>query len=165
MEKRPQLEFKLSGVNLFVERAGWFTLVLLWFVTVAGYFNMPNSIPTHFNGSGAADGFGEKSSILIVPVIASILFAAITVLAKFPHTYNYLVTITKENADLQYRIATLMLRYLRLAFVLVFTAIVLLTFLTTKGLSNGVGSWFLPTTLGLIFVPMFFFILKSVRSK
>lgn len=165
MEKTPQVHFKSTGVNLFIERAGWFTLVFLWILTVAGYFTMPDTIPTHFDGAGLADRFGEKSTIVFVPAIASILFAALTVLTKFPHKYNYVVIITKENAEIQYRIAALMLCYLRLSIVLIFNVIVLLTILTAKGVSNGLGSWFLPITVGFIFTPMLFLIVKSIRSK
>ncbi len=33
---------------------------------------MPDLIPTHFNAAGAIDGWGDKSSVLILPVIGAL---------------------------------------------------------------------------------------------
>jgi hypothetical protein len=34
-----------------------------------------------------------------------------------------------------------------------------------KGQGNGLGAWFLPLTLGLIYIPIIYFVVKSYRRK
>ncbi|TVQ78909.1 MAG: hypothetical protein EA358_04450 [Flavobacteriales bacterium] len=47
---------------------------------------------------------------------------------------------------------------------LVFGSIVYQTIRTTIGKTDGIGGWFLPLALGLIFLPLTFFVVKSFRQ-
>jgi len=82
-----------------------------------------------------------------------------------PHVFNYLVKITPENALGQYTIATKMMRFLKLAIVLIFGFITLEIIQSSTGDSSGRSGWFLPLTLGMILIPIVFFALKSLKLK
>ena len=58
-----------------------------------------------------------------------------------------------------------MLRYLKLVLVLVFGGIAFKTIQTATGESSGLGAWFLPLTAGLIFIPLIYFVIKSIKEK
>ena len=125
--------------------------------------NLPVSIPIHYNLEGQADGFGEKFNIFTLPVISTLMFIGLSLLNNYPHIFNYQIEITEENATDQYAIATRMLRYLKLIIVVVFGLISYKTIESSENQSDGIGIWFLPLILGLIFIPIAYFIKKSSK--
>jgi len=125
---------------------------------------MPDTIPTHFNSLGKPDNYGGKSSIFLLPILATAIYAAITWLNKHPHIMNYPMKITAENALEMYAGATLMLRFLKLAILIVFTMIIMFTYLVSVELIKNIGSWFLPLVLSIIFVPTIIFLIKSFKN-
>ncbi len=163
METRPRLHISLTPADKAVETLGWIFLAILWGITLFSYFAMPETVPIHFNASGEADNYGNKATLLILPIIGTVLFVGMTKLNKYPHIFNYLTEINEANALKQYTNATRMIRYLKLAIAIIFTAIILMMYLNVSGKADGLGTWFLPVMLGLIFIPMTYFLIKSLR--
>jgi len=159
-EERPKLKVQLSPTDHVFELLGWGVLLALWVWTGTSYSSLPDTIPTHFNAAGEADGFGTKASIVGLPIIATLLHIGLTLLNRVPHIFNFPTPITQENALRQYTNATRMIRYLKLILVLVFAGI---SFQTSIG--EGLGVWFLPLTLVLIFMPLLYFMIKSFQTK
>jgi len=164
MSKRPRIKLKLTFADKAIEVLGFIALAFLWVLTLSIYKDLPDTIPIHFNGSGTADDYGSKSSILALPIIATILFSGLTFLNKFPHIFNYSTEITLENAEKQYRNATRLLRFLKTVVVIVFTIIVYQTQQVVAGYSEGLGQWFLPLFLGLTFIPILLYLIQNFKS-
>lgn len=164
-EERPKLKIQLSPMDQVLELLGWGVLLALWVWTGTSYSSLPDSIPTHFNAAGEADGFGRKASIVGLPVIATLLHIGLTFLNRFPHIFNFPTPVTQDNALRQYTNATRMIRYLKLILVLVFAGISFQTIQQANGKADGLGSWFLPLTLALIFMPLIYFVIKSFQTK
>lgn len=162
---RPKIKLIPTTADKLVDILGWLILLALWGWTITHYSSLPETIPTHFNAAGKADGFGSKVSIIALPVIASVLFIGLTVLNRYPHSFNYPTAITQDNAFRQYTLATRMLRYLKLVLVLVFGGIEFMTIQNATGKTAGLGVWFLPLTLVLIFLPLIYFLIKSVQKN
>jgi uncharacterized membrane protein len=80
MEERPKIKLELTTADKIFESVGWFLIIAFWGFTITNYSNLPNTIPTHYNGAGQADGFGAKATILTLPLVATILFIGLTVL-------------------------------------------------------------------------------------
>ncbi len=137
--ERPKTTPIPTSTDKLVEALGWLILLVLWGWTINHYSALPETIPTHFNAAGEADGFGSKASIIGLPVIASLLFIGLTVLNRYPQSFNYPTTITKDNALRQYTLATRMLRYLKLVLVLVFGGIEVMTIQNATGKGAGLG--------------------------
>jgi uncharacterized membrane protein len=165
MEERPKTKLNLTILDKTFELVGWISIVTVWVLIITNFNNLPDIIPTHYNGSGQANGFGGKAVILILPFIATILFIGLTILNKFPHIFNYPTNITEENVLRQYTNATKLIRYLKLIIVIIFGLITFKTIQNTSGQEDGLGVWFLPLTIGLIFIPLTYFIIKSFKSK
>jgi len=165
MEERPRIKLELTTTDKTFELIGWLLIIAIWSLTIINYSNLPNIIPTHFNGAGQADGFGEKRMIFILPLIATVLFIGMTVLNKFPHAFSFPTNITKENAITQYTNATRMIRYLKLIIVVIFGLISFKTIQHANGQTEGLGVWFLPLILGLTFLPTMYFLAKSFVTK
>ena len=165
MKDRPKLKPNLAPTDKIIEGIGWLAILGIWTLTLSHYTELPEIIPIHFNGAGEADRFGGKENILILPIVSTLLFIGMTVLNKYPHVFNYPTSITKENALSQYTNATRMIRFLKLIIVLIFGLIVFETIETANGNSDGLGVWFLPLILGLIFVPIGYYLIKTTRTK
>ena len=165
MEKRPRLKLERSTADKLIEIGGWLLISVVWGFTLSNYPNLPETIPTHYNGAGQADGFGGKASILTLPLIASILFVGLTILNRFPHVFNYPTIITQENAFRHYTNSTRMIRYLKFSIVFIFGLITLKTINNANGKENGLGVWFLPLSMALIFIPIIYFMIKSFQTK
>ena len=158
-------EIKLASIDKFFEIIGWLAVVLIWGITLVNYSQLPDKIPTHFNFSGDADGFGHKATILLLPLIATILYIRLNTLIKSPHTFNYPFTITENNAEKVYFYSTRMLRYLKFILMVVFNIIVFRTIEQAEGNSQGLGIWFLPLVLCLIIIPVLYFLFKMISAK
>lgn len=164
-EQRPKIKLIPSTADKLVDLLGWIVLLAIWGWTFSHFSTLPETIPTHYNAAGEADDFGGKTSIIRLPIIATLLFIGVTVLNRYPHIFNYPTTITQDNALRLYTLATRMLRYLKLVLVTVFGGITFKTIQTASGESSGLGAWFLPLTAGLIFIPLIYFVIKSILEK
>ncbi|MES2389513.1 MAG: DUF1648 domain-containing protein [Bacteroidota bacterium] len=136
-------------------------IAILWLLAIWSYFTMPEIIPVHFNGSGTADSFGPRGSIFILPAVGTLVFGLLTLLNKVPHVFNYPAAITPENAEAHYTNATRMLRYMKLSICVLFIVLVFFTMQTAKGNTNGLGVWFMPFILGIVFIPIVVSVFKA----
>ena len=164
MDKRPKMKLKLTTIDKAFEMLGWISVLAVWVLTIANYTNLPDMIPIHYNVAGQADGFARKVSILIQPLISTVLFIGMTILNRFPHVFNYPTNITKDNALRQYTNATRMIRYLKIIIVVIFGVITLQTIRYATGEITELGVWFLPLILGLFFMPVIYFLIASFRN-
>ena len=165
MNKRPRLKLKLNQTDKILEIVGWISVIGIWALTLTNYSILPEIIPIQFNGAGKADGFGNKTHIFVLPIISSLLFIGFTILNKRPHIFNYPSQITKENALRQYTNATRMIRVLKLVIVVLFGLIVLKTIQNVNGHADGLGTWFLPFTIGVFLILTLYFLMMSMKDK
>jgi uncharacterized membrane protein len=164
MNKRPRIKLQLNQTDKILEIVGWISVVGIWALPLINYFDLPEIIPIHFNGAGKADGFGNKTHIFVLPIISTLLFIGLTILNKNPHVFNYPSQITKENAVHQYTNATRMMRVLKLVIVLLFGLIIFKTIENVNGNADGLGTWFLPFTIGLFIILTLYFLLISTKD-
>jgi uncharacterized membrane protein len=165
MEGRPKLKIELTTVDKFLETVCFTLLLLLWVGTIAFFSKLPDQIPSHYNGTGQADDFSDKTHIFVLPIVATIIYLGMTILNKHPHIYNYPATVTRENARRLYTSATKLIRVLKLVVVLIFSGIVFMTYKTSLTNGDGLGAWFLPLAVGLMVLPSMFYLIKSFYSK
>lgn len=163
--KRALSKMQLSFQDKIIEVSCWVILAFSWILVLGSISKLPDTIPTHFNFKGEVDDFGNKYTLLILPVISTFMVIGLTRLSRFPHLLNYLVKITNENFQIQSSIAIKLLRFLKLIILFLFTWIEFSTIQVASGKSSGLGVWFLPVFLALIFIPLIYFIAKSFRNK
>jgi len=165
MNKRPRIKLQLNQTDKILEIVGWISVVGIWALPLINYFDLPEIIPIHFNGAGKANGFGNKTHIFVLPIISTLQFIGLTILNKRPHVFNYPSQITKENAFRQYTNATRMMRVLKLVIVLLFGLIVFRKIQIINGHADGLGTWFLPFTIGLFIILTIYFLIISIKDK
>lgn len=165
MEVRPKLKIALTVTDRVLEALCFALLILLWVGTIAFYSKLPEQIPSHYNATGIADDYSNKSTIFVLPVLAAVIYLAMTVLSKHPHIFNYPATITQENAKRMYTTATRLIRVMKLVVIVILGAIVFMTFRTSLSKREGLGSWFLPVAVVVMIAPVVFYLMKSRRSE
>lgn len=122
--------------------------------------DIPNLIPSHYSIAGEADSFGEKTSILICPVMGWGLYILITVLEHFPQIWNTGVRVTEKNRQRVYTIIAAMVVSIKL--VMVFTFLYL-TVCMAELISPAV--WFAPAELILIFGIIIISMVKLYKAR
>lgn len=164
-ENRPKIRPDFTFSDHLTETLSVIGLIALWALVVIALNVLPDIIPVHFDFKGNPDGYGDKATLIFLPILTTILYAGLTVINRYPHIFNYPVKITEENALKHYTNATRMIRLLKLIIILMFSVIVFYQYRTSTGQSEGLGIWFIPIFLGVIYIPLIFFLIKSFSSK
>lgn len=87
---RPKLKVPLEGLDIVLDLLSATLLILLVVFTAMSYSELPDTIPTHFNAKGEADGYSEKSMLWLIPTLSLVLYIGLFILNKFPHIHNYI---------------------------------------------------------------------------
>lgn len=111
---RPRAKVALEPIDTILEATTAAILIAVWIYVIVSYATLPENIPTHVNFKGEVDGIGNKVSIWIFLGITTVITIGLHILTKFPHIHNYMVNITEDNAEHNYRLSSRMLRYVNL---------------------------------------------------
>ncbi|MDQ3009479.1 MAG: DUF1648 domain-containing protein [Acidobacteriota bacterium] len=116
-------------------------LVLGWWIAIASYPRLPESIPVHFGLTGEVDGWGGRWMIFLMPAIATLIFAL-----------DWFLFGRLSGSPGMPAALALPLHMLLLEMAVLFTFITWRMSEVAFGRAKGLGSWFLPvvilTTLG-----------------
>ena len=96
---------------------------LLWaFYPLFFYNNIDSNavFPTHYNIAGEVDGWGDRSSLLIMPLITLVLYIGFSILQKYPKIYNYPCKVTEQNANYLYRMGVQLMRHVKVYITILF---------------------------------------------
>jgi uncharacterized membrane protein len=164
-ENQPRLKIDWTPVDWIVEGLAIGGLLTLLGTVIYFFPKLPETIPTHFNGSGQPDDYGSKSFFWMLPGIGLFIYILLTFINLIPHQFNYLVKITPENALKQYTMGTRFIRYIKMLIIWMFFYINFSIIQTIHHSAKGLGLWFMPVFLAFIFIPMIvYFFLSSKKS-
>ncbi len=137
-----------------LEWVGIIALVISWGFSLYVYRVSSGDLPTHFDATGKVDAYGNKITVLVLPLISTLLFAGMSWLNHYPEKFNYPIKITERNKEAEYRAAMRTIRGMKLAVVLVFLLITMAIFISENSAGNKVVAWLLPSILLLSFAPL-----------
>ncbi|MBE9489968.1 MAG: DUF1648 domain-containing protein [Bacteroidetes bacterium] len=147
---RPKIDVPLEPLDIIVDLISLVLLIFIITYTLMVYADLPETISTHFNAQGEADGFGSKLTIWILPSIGLAMFIGLYFMNKFPHIHNYNVNITEENALKNYRLSNRIVRFTNLFSLTLFAIITFDIIQLAKGFKTTIlGTTFLIITLVL----------------
>jgi uncharacterized membrane protein len=109
---------------------------------------LPATVPTHFGLSGSPDAWGSRTSLLVLPAMAAVLFMFLTFLERVPHTYNYPIEVTVVNAPIVYALGRRLVLSVKLILVATFGLIFRTSAQVALGQATALPGWFLPAVLG-----------------
>jgi uncharacterized membrane protein len=165
VDERHVIKIKLTSPDWALELIGVAVLILLIALPFIYLPQLPERIPTHFNGAGIPDGFGSRNSIWILPATGIFMYLLLTVVSAFPQIYNFPVKITQENALVQYRLATRFIRILKTVILVLFLFLCYQTINTALGKSLGLGKAFLPVFMILTFGSIIFYLVQASNNR
>lgn len=74
---------------------------------------LPEIMAMHFNCNGQANRYGNRNELILLGGIYTFIYALLTLISFYPHTFNYIVKITDENAEKQYLAARTFITWIK----------------------------------------------------
>jgi uncharacterized membrane protein len=147
---RPIISIKAEPIDKYLIIATWLGLILLISIPLF-YFNaLPERIPSHFDGGGNVNQMGGKMTIWLLPLIGILTVGFMKILAKQPHSFNYLQKITAENAAKQYLYAIRLMNVIQAFIVFSFCFITYQNIQIALGNRDGLSAYFLPVFMSVL---------------
>jgi uncharacterized membrane protein len=163
-EQRPKLNIPWTQTDRLVHAAGVVGLALLIGLPIFAWSGLPDEIPIHFGISGDPDSWGSREAIWLLPAVGLVMWAAMAVLTRFPHAYNYPWVITRENAEDLYRLSRSMVIWLNAGITLLFAYIQWGTLRAATGDVDGLGALIVPVAIIGIFGTIGYFMWASSKK-
>jgi uncharacterized membrane protein len=138
--------------------AGIVALVTTW-------SQLPASVPMHFGFDGRPNAFGDKTTLVLLPVINLLLVSLLLWIGGRPHLFNYPWKITDENAPRQYRASRVMMRLMAFEVAWLFAYLIFETVRTALGTSQGLSAVFLIVGLLTILGTLVSYIIVALRLR
>ncbi|MBD2411914.1 hypothetical protein FACHB389_34930 [Nostoc calcicola FACHB-389] len=140
-------------------------LVALFCIAIHAWFTLRDTIPIHFGFDGQANGWGSKKNLWLLPIVGLAIYGLLTFISRYPHTFNYAVKITEQNALRQYKIACSMLNWLKTEMVWIFAYIEWQIFYLATTTNPNLGIWFLPVSLIIVFGTIGYWLSQSFLAR
>ena len=160
----PKRRIPLTVTDKILEGIGALLLLCFWLLILFNYATLPDSIPIHFKSGWEPDGYGSKTTIIALPIVATLLYLVLTFVAAFPHKLNYAVTITEANAQKQYSIFTRFFRVFKIALVVIFLIIEYMTLQMVTDLPDVLGKSSMFLVFAVLFTPIFYFLIQTSKN-
>lgn len=129
-------------------------LVFPWAITAWAVFGpnpLPARIPTHFNAAGQPDGWGVPAMLWLLPVIATVIYLLMTLVARYPAAFHFPVRTGPAARRQLETIALEMLSWLKTEVVCLFAWIQFQTIRFARSGQGVLSSLFLPAVLVVVF--------------
>jgi uncharacterized membrane protein len=162
---RPLTRPEMDPIDWLIEATAILGLMFFLGYVIYQYPRLPNTIPSHFNGSGMPDDYSGKTSFWMLPGIAVFIYILMSLIVLIPHRFNYTVKITPANAMKQYKLAIRLIRFLKAAVILMFFYISYATIRVVSKEDSGLGLWFLPVVFGGTFLPIVVYFIAAYRNR
>lgn len=164
--ERPKISVPFKTVDVVIELASIALLLLMWGHLIVEYFDLPDTIASHFNAKGEPDGYSNKIFLWALPAFATVMYVGLFILNRYPHLHNYMVNITEENALVQYRFSTRLLRIVNFLCCLLFAYINYKIIEGAKSHNTNLGLGFLITVITVsIILPVIALVYQKKLNK
>ena len=163
--KRPRIDIQPDFNDRIIELIGLIGLLILIGLPTYYYGKLPEEIPTHYGVSGQPDDFNSKGFIWLMPIIAVPMYFILLCLNRYPHIFNYPQEVTEDNAEHLYTIATKMIRSINTVISCVFAYLTYSTIQTALGKQDGLGTYFIPIFMIILFSIIGYSTYYSTKKK
>jgi uncharacterized membrane protein len=165
MMAEPGSSIPRTAFERVLQLTGIAVLMTLMGYAVAVWGQMPERVPVHFGASGLPDAWGPRSSLLVLPVLGVTLFAALTVLERFPRLSKYGAAMPPENARALQRLGRQLVATVKVTTTAVLAYIFWGSTRVALGEMRGLHAWFFPATFLALGATLVFFVPRMVRLK
>ena len=149
-DDRPRFDLPWDVADRIAESVAAVGLVLLLVAGIVGATSLPRRVPIHFGFDGAPDRWGSPVHLLALPAIGLVLYALLSLLARFPHVYNYPWPITAVNARRQYFLARRLVILIKAYVVWLFLSVLAGSWRVATGVSHSFAPWIMLVAAGFL---------------
>lgn len=136
-------------------------ILFSWLYTILYYFDMPETIVTHFDATGQPDGYGPKASIWIPLILFTFLSIFFIYSAKKPKSLDFSNKL-KTNKDELYNSKVLLYSTLLLSSILIIIVYTMIQVTLNNSIST---SWVTPTLITIIIIYLIILFYYQIQSK
>lgn len=164
-QNRPRISIIPDKTDKLLEVASLALLLAMFVYALTAWSGLPDIIPIHFDAKGQPDGYGARLHIFFSPLLSLVLYTLLTLVNRRPDLFNYPVKITPENAAHHYRLATRLLRLLKLALIMLFGTITWGMVQSAKHGNSDAVLLLIPFTMIVSFLPMAWYFFKIIATN
>lgn len=146
--------------HYMLELVTFFILVIFEVYVAVRWPSVSDTVPTHFGFDGQPDAWGDKNSLLFMPILTFVLYLLVSVTELFPKIWNFPVQLTETNRDKMIAISLDMMIVIKLMLVIIFA------FITWLSIGFGyLPVWFLPVYMVALFGWIGFSIYRMIHYE
>ncbi|MEI7981017.1 MAG: DUF1648 domain-containing protein [Bacteroidota bacterium] len=164
-QDRPLVRPEVTPIDWLLEALALIGLLAFLGVMAFYFSKLPETIPSHFDSAGNPDGFESKSSIWVLTGVSLFIYILMSFINLIPQRFNFPVKITPQNALRQYTLAMRMIRSLKVVLIWMFFYINLTTIRVSMHTASGLGVWFLPVSMGMVFGPIIVYMVFAMKKS
>ena len=151
----------MKAVRELIALAGLvFTVAVVWDF----YSRLPERIATHFDVEGVANGFGARSTLWVLAGIAVLLYLTLVAIGSLPRVISLKRPLAPEREKVVLAETSAMVGWLNVEVCWMFAYICLAMVRNGMGLQVGLGIWFLPVLLVVVFGTCAFYMVRILEA-
>jgi len=127
---------------------------------ILAWNTIPDKIPGHYNAAGEVNRWGNKSELIMLPIISWVTYGLITLIEYFPQIWNTGVRVTADNRAEVYRLLKSMIAVVKMFVLLMFASLTVLS-----SLSLNLPMWYVLAFLVALFGTIAYFIVRLTRLR
>ncbi|MEI6409285.1 MAG: DUF1648 domain-containing protein [Bacteroidota bacterium] len=153
--QRPILQIPKKPVEITLDVVAIILVIIGWAMTYLAYTNLPESVPIHYGVDGAVDRYGSKDSLIWLSVLNTVIVAGLSIVALYPHKFNFPVKITHDNAQTEYSKARMLIISMKFLIAALFVYITNTVIEGARNHGTGLG-WGFAVILGALVIAPFY---------
>jgi uncharacterized membrane protein len=162
---KPKMNPPLTTIDYILEAIAGITLIYMIILLIVEFPDLADRVAIHFDASGNPDDWGDKSTLLILPITSIVLYVGMTILNKYPFMFNYPFQISDENAARQYQLAKSLIIWLKTACVGLFAYINYITIALAENKTGSLGSFFVLAVMTVTMGPILIYFVLAYKNK
>ncbi len=154
---------RYTKVEIILETVSIVALLSLLVFTLLFWPGAPPKTPSHFGWSGLPDAWDAKGMLPTMVYLTVCLFILFSVLSRFPRVINFPVPVTEANSKAQLQLRFSAIIWIKTELVIFTAYIGIQGMRIASGQAEGLGVWFAPVLLLVLFGTMVFFVYRAYR--
>lgn len=159
-------EFARGWLTRVPEYLAALALLALVPITYQGWQALPARIPTHFNLTGEADGWGPKWMLYLMAAIPVVTYLILFAVQRLPGArLNSVVRITEENRGRQERLVRGLVRWIKAEVMALFALLLWSTVQVGAGEAERLSAYATWPPLVVLLGTVLLFVLWMIRER
>ncbi|MGL5753735.1 MAG: DUF1648 domain-containing protein [Paraclostridium sp.] len=153
-------KFEFDTKQKVIELINLLILCFMIGYLIVNWNNIGDTVPSHYNFTGHIDSWGDKGTLILLPILAVLVNCSMGITLFIPQSLNIPVKVTEQNYAKVYDLTRYFISFVKTSINVSFFYITIMS-----ANSKPLGSLFLPMFLILIFLPIILYYVKIRKLK